>query len=74
MRSDRRRTGAGWTALLALPVLCCAGHALVLAVGTGTVTALLGGATGSALLVIAGLFLAGLPAAFVLRRRRGLGG
>lgn len=40
----------GWLpALLALPVLCCVGHAVLLAVGVSSVTASAGGATGTEL-------------------------
>lgn len=43
-----KRSGNGWTvALFALPILCCAGPALLAALGAGSVGALLGGATGS---------------------------
>ena len=65
---QERTAGRGLIALLALPVLCCVGHAVLLAVGVGSVTALLGGATGSVLLVGVGLLLA-VGAVVVLRRR-----
>lgn len=59
-----------WLALLALPVLCCAGHAVLLVVGVGSVTAVLGGAVGSAVVAAAGLLLLLAAAVVVLRRRR----
>ncbi len=40
-RQEPKRTGSGWTvALFAIPVLCCAGPALLAALGAGSVGAL----------------------------------
>lgn len=61
-----------WTWLLGLPVLCCVGHALVLAVGPGSLAAVVGGLAGSAALAAAGL-LAVAAAAVVVARRRARG-
>lgn len=63
-----RPAGRGLLALLALPVLCCVGHAVLLAAGVGSVTVLVGGVSGSVLLVGLGLLLA-VGAVVVLRRR-----
>lgn len=40
------RPGPGWVWLLALPVLCCVGHAVLVALGVGSLAAAVGGATG----------------------------
>jgi hypothetical protein len=58
-----------WWPLLALPVLCCVGHVVLLAVGVGSVTALVGGAVGSAVVAAAGVLLAVVAVAALLRRR-----
>jgi hypothetical protein len=47
---QRSRTRAGWLTLLAVPVLCCIGHAVLLAAGVGSLTAVTGAATGSTVL------------------------
>jgi LPXTG-motif cell wall-anchored protein len=57
-------------ALLAVPVLCCAGPALLAVIGAGSVGALLGGATGSITLAIAGLAVLGAACVVLLRRRQ----
>lgn len=57
-----------WWPLLALPVLCCVGHVVLLAVGVGSVTALVGGAVGSAV-AAAGVLLTTVAVAAMLRRR-----
>ena len=54
--STQQRNGR-LPALLALPVLCCVGHAVLLAVGVSPVTAAVGGATGTAPAVVIGLLL-----------------
>lgn len=56
-------------ALFALPVLCCAGPALLAALGAGSVGALLGGATGSVALAIAGLAVVAVAVVVAARRR-----
>jgi hypothetical protein len=58
-----------WAWLLALPVLCCVGHAVVLAVGAGALAAVVGGLAGSAVVAAVGL-LAVVVAAVVVARRR----
>lgn len=50
MTTDRPPS-ARWWALLALPVLCCVGHAVLLAVGVGSLAAVTGGVTVSAAVV-----------------------
>ncbi len=65
---EPRHGGGGWkVALFALPVLCCAGPALLALVGAGSVGAVLGGAIGSTALAVAGL---AVVAAAALARRR----
>jgi len=56
-------------ALFALPVLCCAGPALLALVGAGSVGAVLGGATGSVALAGVGLAVVGVAVAVLVRRR-----
>jgi hypothetical protein len=71
-RQEGRERGGCWLGLLALPVLCCAGPSLLAAVGAGSVTAALGGATGSVLVAVAVVGAAVvLVAVVVLLRRRG---
>ena len=66
---QRDRTTLGWLALLALPVVCCIGHVVLLAVGVGTLSTLAGAATGSRLLITGGVLLAVAAAAVAVRRR-----
>jgi len=56
-------------ALFALPVLCCAGPALLALVGAGSVGAVLGGVIGSTALAVAGLVVVGVVVAVLVRRR-----
>ena len=58
-----------WPALLALPVLCCVGHTVLVVVGAGSLTSVLGGATGSVALVVTGLLLILGGLAWRARRR-----
>ena len=63
--------GGGWPwTLLALPVLYCAGPVLLVALGAGSVGALLGGATGSVALALAGPAVVCVAVAVLARRRR----
>jgi len=64
-----------WVALLAIPVLCCAGPALLAAVGVGSVGALFAAGAGQVVLAVA-LALAALTTVAVLtaRARRRSGG
>ncbi len=67
---EPKQGGGGWmVALFALPVLCCAGPALLAAIGAGSVGALLSGATGSVALTVAGLAVVGVSVAVLARRR-----
>ncbi len=67
---EPKQGSGGWTvALFALPVLCCAGPALLAALGAGSVGALLSGPTGSVALAVAGLAVAGVAVAGLARRR-----
>jgi hypothetical protein len=50
--STDRRTDSRWLALLALPVVCCLGHAVLLASGVGSLSAVVGARTGSVLLAV----------------------
>ena len=63
------RTGASWAWLLALPVLCCAGPAVLAAVGAGSLTAALGSSTGRQVLLAVGTAVL-VAAAVVLAQRR----
>ena len=68
---EPRRNGGGWTvALFALPVLCCAGPAVLAALGAGSVGALVvGGVTGSLVLAVVGLTVLCFAVAGFARRR-----
>ena len=64
------KNGTGWViALFAVPVLCCAGPAVLAALGAGSIVALLSGAGGSTALVVAGLALVCVTVAVIARRR-----
>lgn len=68
---EPKQGSSGWlVALFALPVLCCAGPAVLAALGAGSVGALLGGATGSVVIAVAGLAVACVALAVLARRRR----
>jgi hypothetical protein len=69
-REPKQGAGRWMVALFALPILCCAGPALLAALGAGSVGVLLGGATGSVALAIAGLAVAGVAVAVLVLRRR----
>ncbi|GAC1607793.1 MAG: hypothetical protein NVS3B26_02250 [Mycobacteriales bacterium] len=65
------KQGGGWAwALLALPVLCCAGPVLLAAMGAGSVGALVGGATGSVVLAVVGLAVVCVAVAVLALRHR----
>lgn len=64
-------TDTRWTWLLAVPVLCCAGHAFLVALGVGSLAAVVGGTTGRAALAAGGAVLGLAAVAVVLVRRRG---
>ena len=65
------RKGNGWlVALFALPVLCCAGPAVLAMLWAGSLGALLGGATGSTVPAVAGLAVVCVAVAVLARRRR----
>ena len=75
---EPRRNGGGWTvALFALPVLCCAGPAVLAALGSGSVGALgagsvgalVGGVAGSVVLAVVGLTVLCVAVAGFARRR-----
>ena len=67
---EPRRNGGGSTvALFALPVLCCAGPAVLAALGAGSVGALVGGVTGSLVLAVVGLTVLCFAVAGFARRR-----
>ena len=50
---EPKERGGWWLALLAVPVLCCAGPALLAAVGIGSVSALFAAGTGRVVLAVA---------------------
>jgi hypothetical protein len=52
---SRTGTQATGCPLLAVPVLCCGGHAVLLAAGVGSLTAVTGDHAGTTLLVLAAL-------------------
>ncbi len=68
-RAPKQGGGRWMVALFALPVLCCAGPVLLAALGAGSVGALLGGATGSVALAVAGLAVVGVVLVVLARRR-----
>ena len=59
-----------WVALLAVPILCCAGPALLAAIGVGSVSVLAGGLTGATGLIVIGLLAVGVAIALAWRRSR----
>jgi hypothetical protein len=65
----REASGRWWLALLALPILCCAGTALFAALGAGSLIVAVGGLAGSALLAAAGVAILLAAAVLALRRR-----
>ena len=69
MTGQRSRTGSRWATLTALPVLCCLGHAVLVALGAGTLTAAAGGTTGGAALAAVGVVVLLAAVAVVVRRR-----
>ena len=70
MTGDRSRTGRRWP-LLALPVVCCVGHVVLIAAGVGSLAAVTGAVTASVAVASAGvLLLAGVVVVVLLRRLR----
>jgi hypothetical protein len=63
-------SGRGWLALAALPVLCCVGHVLLVALGVGSLSAVVGGVTGSVVLAGLGLLLVAAAALVAVRRTK----
>lgn len=60
--------GGRWiVALVALPVLCCAGPVLLTAIGAGSLGALAGSATGNLALALGGLTVAFIVVAVIAR-------
>ncbi|GAC1611489.1 MAG: hypothetical protein NVS3B26_24860 [Mycobacteriales bacterium] len=66
---ETRGNGGWWLAIPAVAVLCCAGPALLTAVGVGSIATLIGGTSGRLAIAVAGLLLLGAAAAFAVRRR-----
>jgi hypothetical protein len=64
------KTGTGWAWLLAIPVLCCAGHAVLVALGVGSLAAVVGGTTGAGALAAVGAVVVLAAAVAVVVRRR----
>ena len=72
---ERREPGGWWLALLAVPVLCCAGPALLAAVGVGSVAALFAAGTGRTVLTVTlALVVLATVAVLTARTRRRSGG
>ena len=68
--SQRERSRTGWSWLLAVPVLCCGGHAVLLALGAGSLAAVVGSTTGRALLTaVGGVVLLAAVGVVMIRRR-----
>ena len=63
-------TGSRWLALLALPILSCAGHAVLLALGMRSLTAVTGASTGRVVLAVVGAALAVVAGVVMLGRTR----
>ena len=71
-----KERGGWWLALLAVPILCCAGPALLAAVGVGSLGAVFAAGTGQSVLAVA-LVLVLLATVIVLvarSRRRSTNG
>ena len=70
-----KKPGGWWLGLLAVPVLCCAGPALLAAIGIGSVGALLAAGTGRVVLAVAlALTVLATVAVLTARTRRRTGG
>ena len=71
MSTDQRdRTGSRWAWLLALSVLCCVGHAVLVALGVVSLAAVTGAVTGGLLVPAVGtvVLLAAVVVVLVVRR------
>ncbi len=69
--ADPSGRGRGWlVALLAIPVLCCAGLGLLAAIGITSLGAGIALTAGSVALTVAGCALAAAVVGLVVRRRR----
>ncbi len=69
MSADQQaRTGSRWLALLALPILCCVGHVVLLALGVGSLAAVTGAITNRVLLAVVGVAVVVVAGVVVLRR------
>jgi hypothetical protein len=73
MSTDQQdRTGSRWTWLFALPVLCRAGHAVLLALGAGSFAAVTRAVTGGLLLdAVGGVVRLEADVVMLVRRRAG---
>ena len=70
MSTDQQDRSSRWLALLAVPVVCCVGHAVVLSLGVGSLAAVTGALTGRVVLGGVGLALTVAAGALALRRTR----
>ena len=68
--NQKDRTGWRWACLVALPVLCCAGHAVLVAVGAGSLVGVISDTTGRVALVALGVVAVPAALAAVLVRSR----
>lgn len=58
-----------WWPLLALPVLCCVGHVVLISAGVGSLAAVTGAVTASVTVALAGLLILAAVLVVVLLRR-----
>lgn len=64
------RAGSRWAWLLAVPVLCCVSHAVLVAIGVGSLAAVTGAVTGGLLLTAVGAVLLLIAVVVMVVRRR----
>lgn len=65
---DGPKHSGWWIAAAAVPILCCAGPALLTALGVSGLGAVVGGATGNLALAAFGVCAAGVAVLLLLRR------
>lgn len=65
-----RRRGFNLLSLVALPVVCCGGHALAIAIGAGSFAAVTGAGASSFVIAMAGTLLAVTVLTVAWKRRR----
>jgi len=67
-RPPRSGRGGWWVALAAVSVLCCAGPAVLAALGAGSLGAAVGSTTGNVALAVVGVLVAAVALLVLLRR------